>query len=471
MFQNRLEENGGTLGFRDVTSAAFPANWSSGNGHYEQEMGDLDGDGDLDIYGLNWRSSPGFDDITLRNTGNGVYDSLTILSGSSDDDNEGDFLDYDLDGDLDLYVANFQGPDKLYRNNNNGGASFSFSNVTAGNIPPFVTFSPTSLDADAADVDNDGDYDVMVAADNFDRNVLLTNTTNPVSGMDNHAPVIPNVEQAPNRTSGPNPTVIRAHVYDNAPYYITWYNPTRIDYTVNGGPVQTGPMKSSAGQVFRGELPGNLVGNVCYTIVSQDQYGQVGMSATLCYQGFGSGSPFTDVCFGDGGVTPGCTPCPCSNDAPGGTIGGCLNPSGASARLLGSGNPSVAADTLRFEMTGGEPLSFAVLTSGANIAPNNAGNPCFGLDSGIQAASLDGLRCAVGAVQRHGARAIDAAGGVGITTAGWGPPNGPAGGLIVQGGFTAGQTRHFQVIYRVLATQGCGTGQNTSQAVSTNFVP
>src|SRR5690606_25194986 len=61
MFQNRLAEQG-TLAFRDVTGSAFPAGYSTGGGHYEQEMGDQDGDGDLDIYGLNWSN---FDDNVL----------------------------------------------------------------------------------------------------------------------------------------------------------------------------------------------------------------------------------------------------------------------------------------------------------------------------------------------------------------------------------------------------------------------
>jgi hypothetical protein len=56
MFINRLSETGTPI-FRDVTNAAFPGGWSTGDGHYEQEMGDLDGDGDLDIYGLNWWQS------------------------------------------------------------------------------------------------------------------------------------------------------------------------------------------------------------------------------------------------------------------------------------------------------------------------------------------------------------------------------------------------------------------------------
>jgi hypothetical protein len=49
MFENRFEENGGVLGFRDITGSAFPSGYTSGDGHYEQEMADLDGDGDEDL--------------------------------------------------------------------------------------------------------------------------------------------------------------------------------------------------------------------------------------------------------------------------------------------------------------------------------------------------------------------------------------------------------------------------------------
>ena len=78
MFQNRLEENGGALGFRDVTGVSFPANYSVGTGHYEQEMADLDSDLDLDIYGLNWLAGPGFTDATLENDGGGIFHMLPI---------------------------------------------------------------------------------------------------------------------------------------------------------------------------------------------------------------------------------------------------------------------------------------------------------------------------------------------------------------------------------------------------------
>ena len=479
MFENRLEENGGDpltdLIFRDVTGSAFVGTHSTGNGHYEQEMGDLDGDGDLDIYGLNWLAAFGFDDITMRGVGDGTFDQITTLGNSSTDDNEGDFLDYDLDGDLDLFVANFQGQDRLYRNENNGGATFSLVDVTSGNIPPYVSFSPTSLDADCCDVDNDGDYDVLVAADNGDRNVLLTNNTDPVSGMDNHAPYIPNVEQAPDRLPGPIPTVIRAQVYDNAPYYITWYNDVEIRYTVDGGPQQVVPMVSSGGQIFRGELPGNLDGTVCYMIAATDQYGQTGVSSQLC---FGS-AEFPSFCNGDGGNQLGCTDCPCGNNAPIGTTGGCLNSAGTAAKMAATGDPSASlppgvATDLRLTVTGAPPGALCVMQSGDAVAPLNMANMCFGLNSGLQAGDRDGLRCIVMNSKRHGSRTANMLGSI-ADSAGparvWGGEAQPNGGLWKQGGFLAGQTRFFQVTYRDLATAVCMRGLNTSQSVSVTFTP
>ena len=98
-------------------------------------------------------------------------------------------------------------------------------------------------------------------------------------------------------------------------------------------------------------------------------------------------------------------------------------------------------------------------------------NPCFGLNSGIQSVSFDGLRCAVGNTRRHGGRSADANGHVGFTNNGWGPPNAPMAGFAAQSGFVAGQTRHWQVIHREDDTAGCLRGLNTSQAVSVTFAP
>ena len=273
------QQNGGATlpAFRDVATAVLPNNYVVNGGNYAQEMGDMDGDGDLDIYGLNWGSNAGRD-RTFRNTGAGVYVNLqTNLPQSGADDNEGDFLDYDNDGDLDLFVANFTGADKLYNNDGNGVLSI---------VPGAGLLDGTpSLDVDAADIDGDGDYDAIVAEDSGSANRTMFNITNI---PDTSAPYIPNVESVGNQTASASPVVARAQVYDNAPYYITWYNPTSVSMSVDGCELPSIPPRASAGQIFRAELPGNLVGDVEFTWVSEDEYGNTGTSAPESYTGSSS---------------------------------------------------------------------------------------------------------------------------------------------------------------------------------------
>ncbi|MEM7516008.1 MAG: hypothetical protein AAF368_03665, partial [Planctomycetota bacterium] len=184
---------------------------------------------------------------------------------------------------------------------------------------------------------------------------------------------------------------------------------------------------------------------------------------------FGQGFPdaaFGEFCNGDGGDQMGCTNCPCGNNAVPGTMGGCLNSAGNSARLVGSGSASVAGDTLRFEVNTATPTTFGILQSANNRLPNMG--PCAP-GSGILSGVVDGLRCVGGAALRHGTRATDSNGDIGVTNNGWGPPNGPPGGLIATNGFVAGQTRHFQVFYREDVALGCQSGQNTTQGVTVTF--
>lgn len=176
-------------------------------------------------------------------------------------------------------------------------------------------------------------------------------------------------------------------------------------------------------------------------------------------------------CAGDGGDQMGCTDCPCGNNAPQGSRGGCLNGVLQSAEIHASGGAGVGAGDLRIEMTGGNPMTFGVLLSGASRAPANMANPCFGLDSGAQSTSFDGLRCSVQLLQRHGVRPTDSNGDIGMTTNGWGPPNAPMAGIAGQAGFVPGQVRNFQVVYRALPTEQCGRGLNTSNGVTIAFVP
>jgi hypothetical protein len=129
---------------------------------------DYDGDGDLDIYFPNGRwtkgvsSNKGRDLIgklrnaLYRNNGDGTFTDVTEQAGLAADGYSfsASAADYDNDGDLDLYVAQY-GRNQLFRNNGDG----TFTDVTdkAGVGDP-----RWSLSAVWIDYDKDGDIDLYV---------------------------------------------------------------------------------------------------------------------------------------------------------------------------------------------------------------------------------------------------------------------------------------------------------------------
>jgi len=302
MFAN-LREEAGFLRFRDVTSAAFPAGYAVGAGHFEQEMGDLDNDGDLDIYGEGWAAVLfNYDDVTLRNAGDGTFGNLAIVPDTGTDASECDLFDYDNDGLLDVFIANFSGADGLYRNAGLSGGAIdlvAIDGATSGLDAHGLT-AHTALDGDACDWDEDGDYDVLTGLNYTQPAVAWLNQT---GVPDTTAPSLPAVEAVADRdlgTSCADPIPVRAHVYDNAPYYVTYFNATVVDLAVDGIALDALPARSSGGQVFRAELPPNLVGQVEYAFRSSDAYGNEGTSATEGYLSTNPG-PSHAVPYGTGG--------------------------------------------------------------------------------------------------------------------------------------------------------------------------
>ena len=136
---------------------------------------DYDSDGDLDLYCVNSGYVPGTSDklspgnVLYQNDGHGYFTDVTGTSGTGDSGYgmAAAAADYDSDGDQDLYVANF-GQDVLYQNNGDG----TFSDVTeaAGIDNELWAVAVVYFDFDV-----DGDLDIFVV------NYLMYDVSMPVS--------------------------------------------------------------------------------------------------------------------------------------------------------------------------------------------------------------------------------------------------------------------------------------------------
>jgi FG-GAP-like repeat len=119
-------------------------------------VGDVDGDGDLDLVIGNGNNP----NQLLLNDGNGSFIDATagrLPSPSWNGTSSVDLADVDGDGDLDLLVSNTNGTNRLYLNDGRG----NFTDVTATALPPC---NWSTMDQIVGDFDGDGDVDWFMAA-------------------------------------------------------------------------------------------------------------------------------------------------------------------------------------------------------------------------------------------------------------------------------------------------------------------
>jgi hypothetical protein len=140
---------------------AAPINFAAGDRPVINAPADLDGDGDLDLVTSNT--------VTLALGGGGVYtgNTISILRNNGDGSftapetltvgkgvNEGTAADLDKDGDLDVVTAN-EGENTLSVLTNNGNGTFA--------APATLKVGPRPGSPIAADLDRDGDLDLATA--------------------------------------------------------------------------------------------------------------------------------------------------------------------------------------------------------------------------------------------------------------------------------------------------------------------
>lgn len=191
---NKLYLNQGDLKFEDVSAVAgieALESWCTGT-----TIVDINGDGWMDLYV-----------VAAMKTGSGQRNNLLFVNQGKDEDGAITFLemaaeygiadagngmgaafvDYDLDGDLDLYVLNNEqskvipsnyrekildgsaiNNDAFYRNNGNG----TFTNVT---LEAGITIEGFGLGLLIADINNDGWPDIHVSNDYISNDILYIN--------------------------------------------------------------------------------------------------------------------------------------------------------------------------------------------------------------------------------------------------------------------------------------------------------
>ncbi len=265
---NRVWRNDGEGSFVDATAEVLPAGefWSAA-----VVAGDVDGDDDVDLFfagdmepcrlylndgggvyklaapdALPYTEAPGARPPALADLNGDGFPDIYLTANGQDkvlvNDGLGRFLDYtkvylgqegaagtgavgadlDLDGHMDILVANLAAPAALYRNDGSGRL-FDYSAKLPGNLPSQSAFAIA-----VGDLDGDGDDDLFVSRDGTGPSqLLLTAGPEPVPDSDedqildpvDNCPELANPDQADGATE-PTAVVLESSTDNSEDVYL-----------------------------------------------------------------------------------------------------------------------------------------------------------------------------------------------------------------------------------------------------------
>ncbi|HEV8702337.1 MAG TPA: CRTAC1 family protein [Candidatus Polarisedimenticolia bacterium] len=179
-YPNQLYRNDGVFHFTDVAVEAGVARVNENKGtSMDAVFGDIDNDGHPDLYVVKWGCN-----VLFHNNGDGTFTDITRAAGVGDcgNGNAAVFVDYDLDGNLDLMVGNYFKPADLwhisttrimhdsFESSRNAGKNLVYHNNGDGTFTDVahqlgMDDTGWTLDLGCGDIDNDGDQDCYIAND------------------------------------------------------------------------------------------------------------------------------------------------------------------------------------------------------------------------------------------------------------------------------------------------------------------
>jgi len=163
---NFFYENNGDGTFTKIDTIIITQDGKASDG---SSWGDIDNDGDLDLYVANWWGQP---NLLYLNNGDKTFtfQQGILMTTETSYSETGSWGDYNNDGFLDLYVCNSGGNLRNFLYQNNGDGTFTKINDT------FLNETFKSRNIDWVDFNSDGSQDIFVTNEsNQNENLYLNN--------------------------------------------------------------------------------------------------------------------------------------------------------------------------------------------------------------------------------------------------------------------------------------------------------